>query len=104
MNKVYLPLGGNTWATEKKNINAAIHLIKSIGKKVSTFLRFIKLPHGKYNSAGFLNQVIIIHTNLTAANCLAACLFSEESLGRKRSFKNAQEPLTLIFYFIIKQK
>lgn len=46
MNKVYLLLGGNL-GDRKKNINAAIHLIKKVLEKYPAFLRFIKLPHGE---------------------------------------------------------
>ena len=78
MNKVYLLLGGNL-GDRKKNINAAIHLIKKSIGKVSRFSSLYQTAAwGNITQPDFLNQVIIIHTNLTAANCLAACLLIEE--------------------------
>ena len=104
MNKVYLLLGGNL-GDRKKNINAAIHLIKKSIGKVSRFSSLYQTAAwGNITQPDFLNQVIIIHTNLTAANCLAACLLIEVSLGRKRSFKNAPRTIDIDILFYNKAK
>ena len=104
MNKVYLLLGGNL-GKKKKNINAAIHLIKKSIGKVSRFSSLYQTAAwGNITQPDFLNQVIIIHTNLTAANCLAACLLIEESLGRKRSFKNVPRTIDIDILFYNKAK
>ena len=99
MNKVYLLLGGNL-GNRKKNINTAIKRIeKSIGKVFRFSSLYQTAAWGNIPQPDFLNQVIIIHTNLTAANCLTACLLIEESLGRKRSFKNAPRTIDIDILF-----
>jgi 2-amino-4-hydroxy-6-hydroxymethyldihydropteridine diphosphokinase len=108
MIKTYLLLGSNMGNSQQKILQA----IKFIEKKIGTVIRQSKLYQtaawGKTNQPDFLNQVIIVETNLTAEKLMQSILSIEEKLGRIRTVKNAARTIDIdILFFkkeIIRQK
>ena len=103
MNKTYLLLGSNMGNSQQK-ILQAIHLIK---KKIGAIIRQSNLYQtaawGKTNQPDFLNQVIVVETNLAAAETIQTILAIEEKLGRIRTVKNAPRTIDIDILFFNKE-
>jgi 2-amino-4-hydroxy-6-hydroxymethyldihydropteridine diphosphokinase len=56
-------------------------------------------PWGKTDQPDFLNQVLLVDTKLSPLALLKAILSIEESLGRKRSEKNAPRTIDIDILF-----
>ena len=56
-------------------------------------------PWGKTDQSDFLNQVLLVETNLGPHPLLHALLSIEESLGRKRSVRNAPRTIDIDILF-----
>ena len=108
MEKVYLCLGGNVGET-RQYLEQAIELINSrIGRVTAKSGIYQSEPWGFKAEQMFLNQVVIVETELAPNAVLERCLQIETELGRTRS-GNGYEPRTIdidIIFFgnqIIKQ-
>ena len=84
MNIAYLILGGNK-GDKKNNLQSAIQLIEErAGMIVRKSDVFVTAAWGNSNQPDFFNQVVCIHTLLSATNLLNIVLEIEMHLGRVR--------------------
>ncbi|MEI9933308.1 MAG: 2-amino-4-hydroxy-6-hydroxymethyldihydropteridine diphosphokinase [Ferruginibacter sp.] len=108
MNKTYLLLGSNVGNSKAALANAIKHIEKKIGKVVRQSSIYKTAAWGKTDQADFLNQVIIVDTNLSAEETMSTILLIEERMGRIRTIKNAPRVIDIdILFFnkdIIQQK
>ena len=86
--KVYVGLGSNM-GNRQQYMSRAVELISD-----HTAMRLIQqsevletAPYGLTDQADFLNQVLIIETDLSAERLLEECKLIENELGRVRSIK-----------------
>ena len=94
METVYLCLGGNVGDT-RQYLNQAISLISSrIGTVASQSAVYRSEPWGFNAEQMFLNQAVMIETELEPHAVLERCLQIESELGRTRS-GNGYEPRTI---------
>ena len=85
MNKAYLILGGNKGEIFK-NLQTAKQLIELHSGVIINKSDFYETAAwGNTNQPNFVNQVILIHTNLSAVKLLSKLLLIEEKLGRIRT-------------------
>ena len=93
MEKVYLCLGGNVGDT-RQYLNQAISLISSrIGRVAAQSAVYQSEPWGFNAEQMFLNQAVMVETELEPHAVLERCLQIESELGRTRS-GNGYEPRT----------
>ena len=94
MEKVYLCLGGNVGDT-RQYLNQAISLISSrIGTVTVQSSVYRSEPWGLECEQWFLNQAVMVETELEPHAVLEHCLQIESELGRTRS-GNGYEPRTI---------
>jgi len=85
MNKVYLLTGGNM-GDRMANIRTVYYHIKNgIGKILQESLVYESEPWGFKAEQAFLNQVLLVETDLPPLELLEKCLYIENLLGRTRS-------------------
>lgn len=91
MNKVYLLLGGNL-GNRHWNLRSATEAIeKNIGKIVLSSSVYETAPWGMEHKQPFLNQVILVETELNPQPLLSAILSIESAMGRLRNATQWQE-------------
>jgi 2-amino-4-hydroxy-6-hydroxymethyldihydropteridine diphosphokinase len=87
MNKAYLLTGGNT-GNRKQHLQLAIELISqkcgNIDKQSSLYET---AAWGKTDQPAFLNQALLLHTDLEAPGLMRVLLSIEELMGRHREEK-----------------
>ena len=94
MEKVYLCLGGNV-GDSRQYLNQAITLISSrMGIVVMQSAVYQSEPWGFNAEQMFLNQAVMVETELEPHAVLESCLQIESELGRTRS-GNGYEPRTI---------
>lgn len=100
MNKVYLLLGSNM-GNSKAHLKKAIILIsKRLGKPVRQSSLYQTAAWGKTDQPDFLNQILIISTERSAAESIEIILDIEKQMGRVRTTKNAARIIDIdILYF-----
>lgn len=87
MNKLYLSIGGNL-GEKLKNLQKACELIElGVGKITLQSSVYETAAWGNEAQPSFLNQVLLIETDLTAIEALHAVQKIEHSMGRIRSEK-----------------
>jgi 2-amino-4-hydroxy-6-hydroxymethyldihydropteridine diphosphokinase len=84
MKLVYLLLGGNIGKREEIIHTALQCLIKDIGEIYQVSSLYESEPWGMKNADIFLNQVVIMKTELSPFDVLEKILKIEDKLGRKR--------------------
>lgn len=109
MNSAYLLLGGNIGKREKILEKALLEIESRIGKILKKSSVYETKAWGFEQQPDFLNQVILVETNLTAENLLKKILEIEKSLGRKRTGKKWEKriiDIDILFCndFIIQKK
>ncbi len=83
----YLLLGSNL-GNKKQNLDKAkIKILTQIGEIISESKIYKSAAWGYESSSGFLNQVILVKTNLEPINILKQIHLIESSLGRVRSIE-----------------
>ena len=99
MNKTYLLTGGNEGdlILHMQQARANIELI--CGRLLQISSLYQTAPWGKTDQADFLNQVLLIETALSPQALLKAILSIEETLGRKRTVKNAPRTIDIDILF-----
>lgn len=87
MNKAYLIIGGNIGDRLHILSKARQSISDSCGKIIIQSSVYETAAWGKEDQDAFLNQVILIETELSSRDLLRAVLKIEEDLGRKREVK-----------------
>ncbi len=103
MNKTYLLLGSNM-----NNPHHQLSIaIKNITLQIGTITRKSKLyataAWGNKNQPDFLNQVIIVETNMPALETIKKILAIENKMGRVRTKKNAPRIIDIDILFFNKE-
>jgi len=86
MNKAYLLIGGNM-GNRLQNLGRSVELLQQYGQVVQQSDHYETAAWGKTDQPSFLNQVLLLHTTLSARELLQTVLQIEEQLGRKREEK-----------------
>jgi len=89
MNKTYLLLGSNMGNSRQQLAIAQKHIEKNIGAITRSSSLYQTAAWGKTDQPDFLNQVIIVETELTASETMQTILSIEKKMGRLRTEKNA---------------
>lgn len=87
MNKVYLGLGGNLGDREAQLVLAKQLIAERIGRIINQSSLYETKAWGIQNQPDFLNQVIVIETQLSPIFTLSTALAIEKELGRVRTQK-----------------
>jgi 2-amino-4-hydroxy-6-hydroxymethyldihydropteridine diphosphokinase len=100
MNKLYLLLGSNQQQPQKQLLLAQKRIAKTIGKTVRKSDLYQTAAWGNTHQPDFLNQVIIVQTNLTASETMQSILTIEKKMGRIRDKKNDPRiiDIDILFY------
>lgn len=103
MNKAYLLLGSNMGNSRAQLARAVKAIEKSIGAVMRSSALYATAAWGNSNQPDFLNQVIIIGTNVTASELMKTILRIEEKMGRVRTVKNAPRIIDIDILFFNKE-
>lgn len=87
MNFAYVILGANLGDKLRNLANAKIAIQKSVGNILKESNIYETAPWGKPDQPSFLNQVLMLQTNLTAIVLLDSLLSIEIQMGRTRDQK-----------------
>lgn len=100
MNKAYLLTGGNIGDRLTYLLSAYQIIEKSVGEVLKKSSIYETEAWGLTNQNAFLNQVLLISTNLSAEELLEGVLNIEQQLGRKRFEKMGPRTIDIdiIFY------
>lgn len=96
-----LSFGGNVGNVRGVFKSAKVCVEEEIGKVVKKSSLYKTAAWGVENQPDFLNQVLIVETNLTPKNCLTKILAIEKKMGRIRSGKRWEErviDIDMLFY------
>ena len=100
MNKVCFSIGGNIGDRKQNLANAIKHISSEIGSIISLSSIYETSPWGDIKQKDFLNQVILVSSELSAEKCMEKILLIEQKLGRIRTIKNASRniDIDILFY------
>jgi 2-amino-4-hydroxy-6-hydroxymethyldihydropteridine diphosphokinase len=99
MNTVFILTGGNL-GDRIKNLNAAKKFIqKEIGNITTSSSIYETAAWGITEQPDFLNQVLVLETNLSAKKIIEKILFIENKMGRIRKEKNASRIIDIDILF-----
>ena len=99
MNKAYLLTGGNE-GDRYRNVQQARTNIELIcGQILQVSSLYETAPWGKTDQPDFLNQVLLVQTQLKPRELLSAILSIEEKGGRKRTARNAPRTIDIDILF-----
>jgi 2-amino-4-hydroxy-6-hydroxymethyldihydropteridine diphosphokinase len=100
MNKTYLLLGSNMGNSQLQLTKAIKNISRQIGKIVRQSKLYVTAAWGNTNQPDFLNQVIVVETELTSIQTIQTIFGIEEKMGRVRTIKNAPRVIDIdILYF-----
>ena len=103
MNKIYLLLGSNIGNSYAQIELAAREINKGTGKLVRRSSLYVTAAWGNRSQPDFLNQVLLIESDLSAGDTLASILEIERKMGRVRTVKNAPRIIDIDILFFNKQ-
>jgi 2-amino-4-hydroxy-6-hydroxymethyldihydropteridine diphosphokinase len=103
MNKTYLLLGCNIGNREQKLLQAKKLIEKNIGKIIRQSKLYQTAAWGKTDQPHFLNQVIIVETDLAPEKLMQIILLTEKKMGRIRTIKNASRIIDIDILFFNKE-
>jgi 2-amino-4-hydroxy-6-hydroxymethyldihydropteridine diphosphokinase len=103
MNKTYLLLGSNMGNSKASLSRAVVQIEKQIGSVVRQSSLYSTAAWGKIKQPDFLNQVIIVETELTALQTMQTILAIEKRMGRVRTVKNAPRIIDIDILFFNKE-
>lgn len=100
MNKAYLLIGGNLGAVKTNLQRARSEISRRIGRVLAASSLYQTAAWGLEDQPDFLNQVLIIQSERSAADMLTIMLQIEQDLGRVRKIKNGPRliDIDLLFY------
>lgn len=100
MNKIYLLLGSNIGNPAKLLATAREKISEQLGEISSASSIYQTAAWGKTDQPDFLNQVLLLHSAMSAESCLQTILQIEEKMGRIRTVKNAPRVIDIdILYY-----
>jgi 2-amino-4-hydroxy-6-hydroxymethyldihydropteridine diphosphokinase len=100
MNKTYLLLGSNMGNSQLQLTKAIKNISRQIGKIVRQSKLYVTAAWGNTNQPDFINQVIVVETELTSIQTIQTIFGIEEKMGRVRTIKNAPRVIDIdILYF-----
>jgi 2-amino-4-hydroxy-6-hydroxymethyldihydropteridine diphosphokinase len=99
MNKTYLLLGGNTGNRVKNLDKARQHIHSLIGDITRCSACYETAAWGNTKQPGFLNQVVVVQTQLDAPALMKTILLIEKKMGRIRTVKNAPRNIDIDILF-----
>jgi 2-amino-4-hydroxy-6-hydroxymethyldihydropteridine diphosphokinase len=99
LNTIYLLLGSNLKNPEQQLSIARKHIGAEIGEIIKASSLFATAAWGNTNQPDFLNQVIILQSDFSAANTMETILTIEENMGRIRTQKNAPREIDIDILF-----
>lgn len=103
MNKAYLLLGSNMGNSKMQLSKAVSHIEKKIGKLLRRSSLYSTAAWGNTEQPDFLNQVIIVQTELSAEQTMQQILSIEKKMGRVRTIKNAPRIIDIDILFFNKK-
>ncbi|MEO8583545.1 MAG: 2-amino-4-hydroxy-6-hydroxymethyldihydropteridine diphosphokinase [Flavitalea sp.] len=99
MNYAYLLTGGNM-GTREDHLKVAAQLLgERCGRIVDRSAVYETAPWGKTDQEMFLNQVILVETQLSAREILTIILLIENQMGRDRKEKNGPRLIDIDIIF-----
>jgi 2-amino-4-hydroxy-6-hydroxymethyldihydropteridine diphosphokinase len=99
MHTIYLLLGSNMGNSNEQLLNAQKNIVADVGNIKATSSLYSTAAWGNTNQADFLNQVLVVETNLPAAKLLKSILSIEKNMGRVRTIKNAPRIIDIDILF-----
>ena len=99
MNTIYLLLGSNLKNPEQQLSAARNYITTEIGEITKASSLYATAAWGNTNQPDFLNQVIIVQSDFSAANTMETILTIEENMGRVRTQKNAPREIDIDILF-----
>jgi 2-amino-4-hydroxy-6-hydroxymethyldihydropteridine diphosphokinase len=99
MNKAYLLTGGNEGDRYQNMQQARTNIELICGQLLQVSSLYETAAWGKTDQADFLNQVLLVETNLDPRALLEAIFFMEEKGGRKRTVKYAPRTIDIDILF-----
>jgi 2-amino-4-hydroxy-6-hydroxymethyldihydropteridine diphosphokinase len=103
MNTVYLLLGSNIGNSKASLAKAITHIEKQIGPVTRQSGLYCTAAWGNIRQPDFLNQVIIVQTELSALQTMHTILDIEKKMGRVRTIKNAPRIIDIDILFFNKE-
>ena len=99
MNHAYLLIGGNLGAVRENLQSARQHIEQRIGAITHASSLYQTAAWGLEDQPDFLNQVLQVSSELSAADMLRIMLDIEQVLGRVRKIKNGPRPIDIDLLF-----
>jgi 2-amino-4-hydroxy-6-hydroxymethyldihydropteridine diphosphokinase len=99
MNKAYLLTGGNIGDRHANLQKAASTIAERCGEVIRSSWVYETAAWGKEDQQDFLNQVLLINTNLTADKLIRIILQIEKEMGRSRKEKNEPRVIDIDILF-----
>lgn len=103
MNKLYLLLGSNMGNSTTQLAKAIRQIDKQIGRINRTSSLYATAAWGNTKQPDFLNQVILVESNLSAQQTMKTILKIEKQMGRVRTVKNAPRIIDIDILFFNKE-
>jgi len=103
MNRTYLLLGSNMGNSQELLTDAIYQIKKHTGKLIRSSALYSTAAWGNTDQPDFLNQVIVIETQQSAAETLQSILSIEKKMGRVRTVKNAPRIIDIDILFFNKE-
>lgn len=103
MNTTYLLLGSNMGNSKTQLVKAVRNIEKKIGSVTRLSTLYSTAAWGNTRQPDFLNQVIIVETELTASQTMQIILQIEKQMGRVRTVKNAPRIIDIDILFFNKE-
>lgn len=103
MNKTYLLLGSNIGNSKASLAKSKTQIEKQIGAIIRQSALYSTAAWGNIKQPDFLNQVIIVETELSAAETMQTILGIEKKMGRVRTIKNAPRIIDIDILFFNKE-
>lgn len=103
MNKTYLLIGSNMGNSSRQLSKAIKNIEKKIGGIIRRSSLYATAAWGNTNQPDFLNQVVVVETELTALQTMQTILHIEKKMGRLRTQKNAPRKIDIDILFFNKE-